>query len=341
VVFVLSPSSARSEICAWEVEEATRVGKRILPVVCRPLEDASAPLRLGDLNYIFFYAQPRVPGSGFGSGLASLVATLNTDFDWMRDHTRYLQRALEWDAGRRPVNRLLSGNDILEAKSWAARRPKGAPEPTALQLDFIRASEQEAEARSNAQRQQLAAMAAAQTEREQALRHALVIVTLSALLAGWLWQRAEQQRDAAEQARTIAEEQRKLADQQTTIARQQTQLAKEQQARAETASAQEKAARHETEIALAGSYFHQSVTRLEGEKPFEALAYAARAVALNPVHEAARALMLDLLLWRPGWHRARLERPHWRSGKDALCSSGGNARGCIHREPGAGDERIT
>src|SRR5262245_12010422 len=29
VVFVLSPTSARSEICAWEVEEAERLGKRI------------------------------------------------------------------------------------------------------------------------------------------------------------------------------------------------------------------------------------------------------------------------------------------------------------------------
>src|SRR4051812_41894616 len=32
VVFVLSPSSARSSTCAWEVEEASRSGKRILPV---------------------------------------------------------------------------------------------------------------------------------------------------------------------------------------------------------------------------------------------------------------------------------------------------------------------
>jgi hypothetical protein len=30
VVFLLSPTSARSEICAWEVEEAARLGKRIL-----------------------------------------------------------------------------------------------------------------------------------------------------------------------------------------------------------------------------------------------------------------------------------------------------------------------
>ena len=46
VVFVLSPTSARSEICAWEVEEAARLNKRILPVNCRPLEGASPPPRL-------------------------------------------------------------------------------------------------------------------------------------------------------------------------------------------------------------------------------------------------------------------------------------------------------
>src|SRR5262249_21949099 len=128
--------------------------------------------RLRDLNYIFFYKEPKVPGSGFGTGLANLVAALKTDFDWLREHTRYLQRATEWDKGGRPANRLLSGDDIAEAKAWAARRPKSAPEPTALHLDFIRASEQEAEARSSAQRKQLEVMAANQAERETALRQA-------------------------------------------------------------------------------------------------------------------------------------------------------------------------
>ena len=214
VVFVLSPSSARSEICAWEVEEAARLNKRILPVNCRPLEGASPPPRLRDLNYIFFYEEPKVPGSGFGTGLASLVAALNTDFDWLREHTRYLQRAMEWDTGGRPANRLLSGNDILEAKAWAARRPKGAPEPTALHLDFIRASEEETEARLSEQRKQLEAMAAAQAERETALHEreealkqrarvarvrnfALVAVSILAVVAGGLFWRAEQQRKQA------------------------------------------------------------------------------------------------------------------------------------------------
>jgi TPR repeat protein len=229
VVFVLSPTSARSEICAWEVEEATRLGKRILPVNCRPLEGTSPPPRLRALNYIFFYADPKVSDSGFGTGLASLLAALNTDFGWLREHTRYLQRATEWDRGGRPANRLLSGDDIADAKAWVARRPKNAPEPTALHLDFIRASEEEAEARSSAQRKQLEAMAAAQAERETALHKAeeaqrkratmarirniaLVAVSILALLAVWLGLVAERQRKIAEAQRKLAETHWKISN---------------------------------------------------------------------------------------------------------------------------------
>jgi TPR repeat protein len=236
VVFVLSPTSARSEICAWEVEEATRLGKRILPVNCRPLEGASPPPQLRERNYIFFHTDPKAaPGAGFGTGLANLTAALNTDFDWLREHTRYLQRAIEWNAGGRPADRLLSGDDIAEAKAWVARRPKNAPEPTALHLDFIRASEEEAGARLSAQRKQLQAMAAAQAERETALHEAeealkqaadaqrkrarvrnvaFVVVSIFAVLAVLLGLLAEQQRRKADQSRKVSEEQRAAAEEQ-------------------------------------------------------------------------------------------------------------------------------
>jgi hypothetical protein len=143
VQLVLSPASAVSEVCAWEVEEATRLSKRILPVVCRPLDGASPHQRLRNLDYIFFYAEPRAPGGGFGAGPARLVHALNTDIGWLREHTHLALRAASWDAGGRPVNRLLSGDDIAEAKAWVARRPKDAPEPTALHLDFILAGGKE------------------------------------------------------------------------------------------------------------------------------------------------------------------------------------------------------
>jgi hypothetical protein len=103
VVFVLSPSSAKSAICRWEVEEAVLLGKRIVPVAARPLEGASPPPQLAALNYIFFYTDQKQPGSGIKSGTAELVKTLKTDLAWMREHTRYLQRATEWEAGGRPT----------------------------------------------------------------------------------------------------------------------------------------------------------------------------------------------------------------------------------------------
>ncbi len=169
VAFVLSPASAKSGICAWEVREAVRLNKRIIPVLCRSLDGESAPKELAQLNYIFFYGEPKSPGSGFGNGLRRFVIALNTDLEWLREHTRLLQRASEWKEGGRAANRLLSGGDITAAKAWAARRPKNAPEPTAVHLDFIRASEDDETARASAERQRLQEMAAAQAARQPAI----------------------------------------------------------------------------------------------------------------------------------------------------------------------------
>jgi hypothetical protein len=125
VVFVLSPSSARSDICAWEVAEAVRLGKRIIPVLCRTLGDAKAPQQLSDRDYIYFYPEPKFPGSGFGPGLLRLAVALNTDLDWLREHTRYLRLAKEWEeVGKPPDRRLLSAADIALAKDWAKSRPR-------------------------------------------------------------------------------------------------------------------------------------------------------------------------------------------------------------------------
>ena len=67
VVFVLSPSSAEFDICLWEVGEAVRLGKRIIPVVCRPLEGKKPPKELADRDYIFCYPEPKSPGAGVRS----------------------------------------------------------------------------------------------------------------------------------------------------------------------------------------------------------------------------------------------------------------------------------
>jgi tetratricopeptide (TPR) repeat protein/S1-C subfamily serine protease len=169
VAFVLTSASARSTICAWEVEEAVRLSKRILPVVPGPLEGTHPPPGLAALNYILFYPEPKKPGSGFGPGLLELVAALKTDLAWLREHTRLLQRATEWETGSKPTNRLLSGSDITAAKAWAARRPKDAPALTGLHLDYIKASEEWETLQNSKERERLQQMADAQAARELAL----------------------------------------------------------------------------------------------------------------------------------------------------------------------------
>jgi hypothetical protein len=43
MVFVLSPDSIVSDVCAWEIEEALTLSKRIIPILWRPVDFAQAP----------------------------------------------------------------------------------------------------------------------------------------------------------------------------------------------------------------------------------------------------------------------------------------------------------
>src|SRR5262245_39513844 len=79
IVFVLSPRSAASKLCEWEVEEADQLNKRLIPILCASLDGVSAPPRLANLNYIYFYADPKVSGSGFGYGFGRLVAGVSRE----------------------------------------------------------------------------------------------------------------------------------------------------------------------------------------------------------------------------------------------------------------------
>ena len=181
VVFVLSPDSARSDVCYWEVEEAHRQGKRIVPVLHRGLNEpprgqqpdgspwpegpAKAPDRLTLINY------PRFDeGRSFMKGLFDLIGALEADYDWIDRHNRLATLARDWDQGGRPANRLMSGADIAAAKSLVETRKPSAPPILPVQLDFIQSSEaHEAEQRS-ARERELAEREQLLKEREMAVQ---------------------------------------------------------------------------------------------------------------------------------------------------------------------------
>jgi len=244
VVFILSPASVTSAVCAWEVEEAHRLSKRILPVLWKPVGETPVPPRLAALNYVRFDG-----GRPFVAALRALGRALESDVEWLREHTRLLARAMEWDRGGRSEIRLLSGRDIDDAKQWVARRPKDAPEPTPLHLDFIQQSERAQAARQNEEARRLQEMAAATAAREAALKAAEVatqekalasrrmvrwtlagaaVAMLFAIAAGAAAYYAFEQQAFAEQQRMAAEGQKRFAEDQKRIAEQQTRIAKKQ-----------------------------------------------------------------------------------------------------------------
>jgi hypothetical protein len=169
VVFLLSPDSADSPICAWEVEEALRRGKRIIPVLCRPLDGKQPHSSLSDLNYIYLYPDKNTPGSGWGTGQVRLVEALSVDVEWLREHTRLEGLAARWNANGRHADSLLRGSELAACKGWRERRPVNAPELTDLQRAFLGASEDEQTARAGAERRRLDEIAAAQQAQQKAI----------------------------------------------------------------------------------------------------------------------------------------------------------------------------
>lgn len=132
VVFVITPDSIGSKTCNWELEQAIRLNKRMIPILAEPTDFAAIPFRLTELNYIFF-----TDTGTYENSAEQLITALNTDIDWVRDHTRLGDLARRWDKLRRRRTMLLWGHDLREARAWLIKRPPEAPEPDELLKTFI------------------------------------------------------------------------------------------------------------------------------------------------------------------------------------------------------------
>lgn len=178
IVFVLSPASAASDVCAKEVAHAASLNKRFIPVVIDDLSGTTPPPELQRLNYIFFVEDARAGASGdFDEALDQLVHALDTDIGWVREHTRLGAIAQRWDSRARGLEALLRGADLEAAEQWLSQQPANAPVPTPATARLITQSRQAATRR---QRQWIGG----------SLGIALVSITLAAFSL-IQWNRAE------------------------------------------------------------------------------------------------------------------------------------------------------
>ncbi len=179
--FVISPRSAESDICFQEVAHAVEGGKRIIPLLHEAVEDAELQAKLHPTisthNWLIF------AGREFEAAFGQLLKTLDTDLDYVREHTRLLTRAREWDRRGRTDGYLLDAEEIITAEKWLSQSGKKSPQSTGLHQEYIFASRQRQQRR---QRRLLVGVSAA-----------LVISLGLALLSFLLFQDAQSQRNLA------------------------------------------------------------------------------------------------------------------------------------------------
>jgi hypothetical protein len=153
-IFIVSPDSIRSSVCAAEVAHAIKNGKRIAPVVAREVDMKEAPATLTHLNWIFFSR----PQDKFGEAFEKLLTAINTDYDWVQTHAQLRIKALEWDRNNHEDSFLLRGKELADAEAQLMVNGEKDPIPTELQRQYVAKSaavEKEQIERQRAKEQQL------------------------------------------------------------------------------------------------------------------------------------------------------------------------------------------
>lgn len=192
-VFVISPDSVRSRVVRQEIETAVASNKRLIPIVWVDVtEQADLDQMHPEIsahNWIFFNQ------GTFEDALGLLNTTLDTDLDYVKQHTRILVRAREWESRGRDNDYVLRGDDLEAAQDWLTQGATKKPEPLPLHSQYIVASQ-----RANAARQRVV---------RSGISFGLGVAIILALIAAIGFRNAAIQRDRAEEERDraiIAEE---------------------------------------------------------------------------------------------------------------------------------------
>jgi WD40 repeat protein len=185
IVWLVSPHSIKSPWCNWELSEAVRLSKRLVPVRIQEIDPDGLPDALGKIHLLPARAvyDPK-------SDEGDLVATLNTDRPWLKKGTSLGEDARDWIASGRDGARLLRGTALSEAESWSVRTPREAPTPSSDIVELILASR-----RAQRRRQRMTVTGS--------IAASIVAIVLAAA-AVWFGLRAEEQAAEARKQSTIA-----------------------------------------------------------------------------------------------------------------------------------------
>ncbi|MCA9895647.1 MAG: tetratricopeptide repeat protein [Anaerolineae bacterium] len=152
-LFVMSPDSLMSMVCNKELAYAREQNKRIIPILHREVMRDGKPLseiltawyaedweqtaddnlaELQRLNWLFFREE-----DDFEDWFEKLITTAETNPEHVKNHTRLLLWAREWERqGKNPSN-LLKGDDLTHAEAWLGTAADQVPQPADLHRQYI------------------------------------------------------------------------------------------------------------------------------------------------------------------------------------------------------------
>lgn len=135
-IFVISPDSIESRVCGEEIDHAVTNNKRLVPILRREgFDNALMRSAVSQHNWLFFREQ-----DDFDQAFTSLVEVLNTDLAHVKEHTRLLVKATEWEKKDGRGDLLLRGQELEEVIQWLTQNAEQEPRSTQLQRNYINAS---------------------------------------------------------------------------------------------------------------------------------------------------------------------------------------------------------
>ena len=140
VIFILSPDWVISNECRKELQIAVEYNKRLFPIIHQNVDPKLSPPELASLNWIFYREtdDPKI-------ALQKLLEAIDTDLDWVKQHTFLLKRSNEWNTKKQDPSYLLRGSELQDAELWLSKSSEAkVPHPTPLQNEYIFASRQDA-----------------------------------------------------------------------------------------------------------------------------------------------------------------------------------------------------
>ncbi|MBK9748920.1 MAG: tetratricopeptide repeat protein [Chloroflexi bacterium] len=152
LIAIISPDYLVSPLCNADLTHARQVNKRIIPVLRQEFEakelagvwyerkmTEEAQLNLDfltRLNWIYIR-----DGDDFNAAFNRLIQAISIDLDYVKLHTRLLQKAIEWERTNHDPSYLISGTELQQAETWLGASAINDPPPTELQVGFIAAAQ--------------------------------------------------------------------------------------------------------------------------------------------------------------------------------------------------------